>query len=73
VKVGSFAFLSCRAVGNPNPSLQWYSGGVPAESKNREFIFIPTDFPQNITYTCRAWNSVCVHHRSENITVIVQQ
>jgi len=76
VKVGSLAFLFCQADGNPNPRVQWYKGEVPAvpiHFEFQQFFFIPTGFPQSVTYTCRAWNSICVNHRSENITVIVQQ
>ena len=74
--MGSFAFLFCQADGNPNPRVQWYNGEVPAvptDLESQQFLFIPTDRPQNVTYTCRAWNSICVQYRSENITVIIQQ
>ncbi|XP_066507367.1 roundabout homolog 4 [Hoplias malabaricus] len=46
VKVGSPATLSCRAEGNPEPSIQWLRNGVPLEPEKMDGQSRPIVLPE---------------------------
>uniref|UniRef100_A0AAR2K9E5 Ig-like domain-containing protein n=1 Tax=Pygocentrus nattereri TaxID=42514 RepID=A0AAR2K9E5_PYGNA len=46
VRVGSPATLSCRAEGNPEPSIQWLRNGVPLEPEKMEGQSRPIILPE---------------------------